>query len=146
MALILIDNVKYIEGYSALGDQIMPVALFALPSNLTVATVVDRKPLFSIPWDNISDIRVGYVQKRGMDAGGAFVLRSIPVLNVLRAGDAQYDGIWITFWDEEIQRSQSPYFATRSDRHAHQLIQKILQHRDTYYRTVGKESKPQHKQ
>lgn len=146
MTSVLIDHVKYIEGHSELGEQTIHVTLSALPSNLTIANLDDEKPLFSIPWGNLSGVNMGPVQKRGLDAGGAFVLRAIPGLNILRAGDAHYYGIWITFWDEEIQRSQSPYFAARSDRHARQLMQKIYQHRDTYYRTIGKESKPQRKE
>lgn len=138
----IIDYVKYIEGHSDLGEQTIDVVLFALPSNLTVAYMDGKKPLFSVPWSNLSNIQTGYVEKRGLAGVGAFALRAIPGLNLLRAGDAHYDGIWVVFWDEDVQRSQSVYFAARSDRHARQVIQKILQYRDQYFRTVGKKSGP----
>lgn len=136
------DYAQYIEGHSLLGEQKILVALYVLPTNMTIANSLDTEPLFSIPWGNLSEMQIGFVEKRGLAGLGAFWLRAIPGLNILRAGDAHYDGIWITFWDEEIQRSQSVYFAARSDRHARELIQKILQYRDQYFRTVGKESGP----
>ena len=109
---------------------------------MTVANVTEKEPLFSIPWANLSGLEIGYVGKRGVEAVGAFLLRSIPVIGMLSAFDAQHDGFWVTFWDESIRRSQNVYFATRSDGHASDVIQKILQYRDSYHRTLGKASKP----
>jgi hypothetical protein len=139
----IIDYVKYIEGYSRLGEQTIQVVLYALPTNLTVAHYPENKPLFSIPWDNLSNMQMGYVEKRGLESAGAFLFRTIPVVGSLRAFDSHYDGIWVTFWDADIERNQSVYFATRSDRHASQLIQRILTYRDSYYRQAKKVSSPQ---
>src|SRR5215208_4325707 len=122
----IIDLVKYIKGYSRLGEQTIQVALSALPASMTATKITEKEPLFSIPWGNLSEMQIGYVEKRGVEAGRAFLFRSIPVIGMFSAFDAQYDGFWVTFWDEEIQRSQNVYFATRSDRHASDVIQKIL--------------------
>lgn len=145
MKSVLIASVRYLEGHSYLGERTINVNLVAYPSNLSIFDAADNQPLFSIPWANFSIAQTGYVEKRGLGSGGAFVLRIIPVLDLLGAADPFHDGIWVTFWDEEIQRTQNVFFATKSKRNARELMQTMYQYRDNYHRTLGKGSRPQRK-
>ena len=102
----LIAAVRYIEGYSTLGEQTLQVRLVAFSTNLTIFERDDNQPLFSIPWANLSNAQTGMTTKRGLSGGGALVLSTLPVFNLLGGADPYHSGIWISFWDEEIQRSQ----------------------------------------
>ncbi|MCB9112231.1 MAG: hypothetical protein H6634_13390 [Anaerolineales bacterium] len=145
MNSVFVASVRYLEGHSYLGERTINVNLVAYPSNLSIFDAGDNQPLFSIPWANFSSAQTGYAEKRGLGSGGAFVLRTIPGLDLLGAADPFHDGVRVIFWDEEIQRTQNVFFATRSKRKARELMQVIYQYRDNYHRTLGKGSRPQQK-
>lgn len=137
-----IEYVKYIDGYSDLGEQTIQVRIIAYPSNLSIFNRQDNTPLFSIPWGNFSNVQEDFLQKTGLASGGAFLLRSIPVIGVLKSADPYYVGFRIDFWDEEIQRRQEVFFSTGTEPKAKRVVREIMHHRDNYFRIMKRSSDP----
>lgn len=133
--------VRYMEGHSDLGEQTLRVELTGHPSNLTVRRM-SGSALFSIPWGNFGGAQEGSVYKNGLAIAGALAMRSIPLLNLTNAASSFYDGVWVSYWDEEIERNQRVFFEAGSERKARRIVLKIYQYRDQYHRTLGKASKP----
>lgn len=138
----VIDYVKYRDGHADLGKQSLRVQIIAFPSNLTV-NGLDGKAIFSVPWENFEHAYTGVVYKEGLDLWGAALFRTIPGLDLLKGSSAFIDGFWLRYWDNDIQREQQIFFDTGSERKADQVVRKIVQCRDQYYRQKKNISGPQ---
>jgi hypothetical protein len=136
----VIANVKYREGHSNLGKQALRVQLTWFPSNLTV-TSLEGRALFSIPWENFENAYPGLRMKSGLDSVGAILLGAIPVLDLF--ANNFYDGFWLVYWDNDIQREQQVFFDAGSERKAEQVVSNIFICRDHYFRQTRKASGPQ---
>lgn len=143
MTSTTLSLVRYITGHSDMGDTIVAVTLVGYPTHLTVNQIIDPKPVFSVPWANFQAAQDGIFTKEGMASLGAFILRALPITNILGAADPYYTGVWMVWWDEEIQRKQRVFFDTSSERNARRLVQQIYQFRDSYQRTISAAAKPE---
>jgi hypothetical protein len=139
---VLIDTVKYMEGHSDLGDETYDVKLIAFPTNLTVVNIVDDRPLFSIPWGNLENIKYGLTEKTGMAYASSFLAGMIPGVHLTNAASYHHRGIFISFSDEEIQRTQKVFLSTRTEGMAKQIMKIIMRYRDNYFRTLHRASGP----
>ena len=139
---VLIDTVKYMEGHSDLGDDTYDVKLIAFPTNLTVVNIVDDRPLFSIPWGNLENIKYGLLEKTGLAYVGSFLAGMIPGVDLTNAASSFHRGIFILFSDEEIQRTQKVFVSTGTERKAKKTVKVITRYRDNYFRTLHRASGP----
>jgi hypothetical protein len=130
-----ITDVTYLQGHSSYGVCRINMTLWANAASLSFMERGSRQPLFSIPWTNLRDLKNGHVLKEGWRYQVAFWT---PLYLVMPAET----GIWITYWDQEVQRDQKFFVTTGDESRADRLINALWAYRDNFVRYMETQSHP----
>ena len=136
--------VTYVRGDSNLGSDRIKIYLVSHSTSLIFQGRSDGRDIMSIPWGNIRGMKIASVEK---SAGGRFLaatLGAFPPFNVTNVTFSGEWGFYLTYENEETQRSQSPFLAVGGKvEKSHRLIDQIWAYRDDFYRRMGQHSSPQ---
>lgn len=143
MAGRIFAEAKYFSGHPEIGNDRIRIHLEVHSSNLTLRRRDNGIALLSIPWANIRNISPGVGDKNIAEDFLGSILRMFEFLPWNRYSDLYIEGLWLSYWDEEVQRAQEIFIGANTDRHRDKMINAIWGYRDQFYRGVNKQSGPQ---
>ena len=103
--------VTYVRGDSNLGSNRIKLYLVSHSTSLIFQSRSDNIVILSIPWGNIREMKIASTEK---SAGGRFLaatLGAFPPFNLTDMTIPLEWGFYLTYENEETQRSQSPFLA-----------------------------------
>lgn len=137
-------HVTYVVGDTRLGSERTKVAFEAQPLCLHIRRRHDDSSLLAIPWANIRDIEGTWVERSYIGKAIADVFRAIPLLDLTQASSKAEYGLTLIYWDDEIQREQTPTFAIGGDPRRYETLRyAIFLFRDQFVGSLGTNSRPE---
>jgi hypothetical protein len=134
---------KYFEGIPEIGKRRISIKLVADTASLTLLRQDNNRPLLSIPWPNIRDIKRTVADKNWIEREIALWVGMLPFMEKTGPGGYSFYGFWISFWDEEVQRDQKALIGVPTERRRDELINTLWRYRDQFHREIGGRSGPQ---
>jgi len=139
----LFAAVTYVRGDSNLGSDRIKIYLVSHSTSLIFQSRSDNIDLLSIPWGNIRQMKIASTEKSASGRFLAATLGAFPPFNVTDITLSGEWGFYLTYENEETQRTQSPFLAVGGKvEKSHRLIDQIWAYRDDFYRSVGSHSRP----
>lgn len=108
-----------------LSEDKIDVLLVSYPDYLSLHRQRDNKAVLSIPWHNIKNIRVSFIEKKGLSEAVEKLWWFVD-----SPGNMYHDGVSIYYWDDDYQRDLEIFLKSGGKRNAEKLTALLWRERD----------------